>query len=76
MLAYCHDDRPPLFVPPADRPEKERSPERTVLPDPAAPPRPDATHPMAAFYRRAAPCRYGDCSDGELPEVASAGQYL
>jgi hypothetical protein len=43
----------------------------------APPPRPDATHPLAGFYRPgSAPCRCSDCSGGELPAVASAGRYL
>jgi hypothetical protein len=57
--------------------EAKRSPERLMLPNPAPPPRPDAMHPLAGFYRPgSALCRCGDCSDGELPAVAPAGQYL
>lgn len=43
--AYCHDERPPLFARPADRPEnvRERPPRRTMLPDPAPRSRPPVT---------------------------------
>jgi hypothetical protein len=50
---------------------------RLMLPKPAPLPRPDATDPLAGFYRPgSAPCRCSDCSGGELPAVASAGRYL
>jgi hypothetical protein len=49
---------------------------RLTLPEPAGPPRPNESHPLAAFYRRHIAVRSSDGEVGDkLPAVACAGQY-
>jgi hypothetical protein len=49
---------------------------RPRLPEPAGPPRPNQSHPLAAFYRIHLAVRSGDGEAGHnLPAVACAGQY-
>jgi hypothetical protein len=49
---------------------------RLSLPEPAGPPRPNESHPLAAFYRRHLAVRSSDGEMGDkLPAVACAGRY-